>query len=340
MSKYSPFRPLEEELSSALLDAEAQEALAPEECDHLFSFAHAAPREQDRHSLRNRSYWRSTLTKFSRNRLAMCMLAVMALILLFSILQPLLPGQLDPTAINNDPVTGLQVMNRKPGHEFWLGTNSIGRDLWARIWAGTRTSLLIGFAVAVLRNLLGVAVGFLWGYVRALDDVFTGLYNIIDNIPSTIILMLATYILRPGVGTIIFSMCVTGWLGVARFVRNQVVILRDRDFNRASRCLGTPISRIILKNLLPHTLSVIVLQFVLTIPSAIGSEVFLTYIGLGLPAQQPSLGNLINTGRMLVMSPSLRYQFYFPCIVLSLITVCFYMVGSAFADAADPKNHD
>ena len=112
-----------------------------------------------------------------------------------------------------------------------------------------------------------------------------------------------------------------------------------REFNLASRCLGTPTGRVITKNLLPQVISVIMMRVALSIPLAIGQEVFLTYIGLGLPISIPSLGNLINEGRIVMMSPSLRYQLIFPSIILSLITISFYVMGNSFADAADPRNH-
>lgn len=134
-------------------------------------------------------------------------------------------------------------------------------------------------------------------------------------------------------------MCVTGWLPMARFVRNQIIIIRDREYNLASRCLGTPTKRMIVKNLLPYLISVIMLRIAIAIPSAIGYEVFLTYIGLGLPLSIPSLGNLINEGRGVMMCPNLRYQLVYPAIVLSIITISFYVLGNTFADAADPKNH-
>jgi oligopeptide transport system permease protein len=132
---------------------------------------------------------------------------------------------------------------------------------------------------------------------------------------------------------------VTGWLPMARFVRNQIVIIRDREYNLASRCLGTPTERLIRKNLLPYLVSVIMLRIALAIPQAIGQEVFLTYIGLGLPVSIPSLGNLINEGRIVMMSASTRYQLLFPALVLSAVTISFYVMGNAFADAADPRNH-
>ncbi len=347
MSKLSPAQLKTEKLGDALLKHERAQLedreMSPEEIAalpaSLFERAEYNERSAEITGYSNYSYWRSTVRMFLKNRAALIMLIIIVVLLVFTMIQPYLPNQYDPNFINNDPETGMQLMNKAPCAQFWFGTNNIGQDLWARLWAGTRTSLLIGFAVALIRGFVGVVMGLLWGYVRQLDFFFTELYNIVDNIPSTIILILASYVLRPGVNTMIIAMCVTGWLGIARFVRNQVLIIRDRDFNRASRCLGTPMYRIIVKNLLPHMVSVIMLQMALTIPGAIGSEVFLTYIGLGLPVSMPSLGNLVETGRGLMMSPQLRYQLIFPAAVLSVITICFYMIGNAFADAADPKNH-
>ena len=107
---------------------------------------------------------------------------------------------------------------------------------------------------------------------------------------------------------------------MARFIRNQILIIRDRDYNVASRCIGTPTSRIVLRNLLPYLVSVIMLRMALTIPAAIGSEVFITYIGLGLSVETPSLGNLINDGRKVMMQAGLRYQLLYPTIILSFVT--------------------
>ena len=207
------------------------------------------------------------------------------------------------------------------------------------IWSGTRTSLIIGFSVAIIEAVVGTLTGLLWGYINKLDFLFTELYNVLDNIPTTIILILCTYVMTASIATMIIAMSLTGWMGLARFIRNQVLIIRDRDFNLASRCLGTPTGRIIVRNLIPQMVSVIMLRMALSIPGAIGWEVFLSYIGLGLSVDTPSLGNLVNTGRALMSADSLRYQLIFPSAILSIITICFYLVGNAFADAADPKNH-
>lgn len=305
----------------------------------LFDFAEYNEKEAEITGYSNYSYWRSTIQMFLKNKVAVFLLLVILVILTFTVIQPFLPGQHEPTIININEETGLQLRNQLPGKEFWFGTNSIGQDLWARIWSGTRTSLFIGIIVGMSELLFGLLIGAIWGYVRKADGIITEVYNVINNIPRTIILVLFAYIMKPGLFTIIFAMAITRWTQMARFVRNLIIIIRDREYNLASRCLGTPTSRIITKNLLPYLVSVIMLRLALAIPLAIGSEVFLTYIGIGLPVDIPSLGNLINEGRVFIMVPSLRYQLLFPALVLSVITISFYVIGNAFADAADPKNH-
>lgn len=306
--------------------------------DELFTFAGFDETEAERTGYSNYSYWRSTVQVFLKNKTAVFLLILIGVILLFTFIQPVLPGQRSATEIFNDE-SGMQLRNQTPNSVFWFGTNSIGQDLWSRVWSGTRTSLFIGFAVALTEAVLGILMGVLWGYVRKLDRVFTEIYNVLDNIPQTVILILFSYILRPSVSTLIIAMCLTGWLDMGRFIRNQIIIIRDRDYNLASRCLGTPTRRIIFRNLLPYLVSVIMMRMALAIPAAIGNEVFLTYIGLGLPVSIPSLGNLINDGRVLMTSEALRYQLFFPAIVLSVVTIAFYIIGNAFADASDPKNH-
>ncbi len=287
----------------------------------------------------NYSYWGSTLRMFFKQKFPVFLLCLLIFIVAFTFIQPYIPGQRDANRINDNEITGAPDSNVPPCAKYWLGTNAIGQDLWSRIWFGARTSLYIGFVVAFADAIIGIVMGLLWGYVRKLDFLFTELYNVLSNVPQTIILILISYIMRPGMNTMIIAMASTGWLALARFVRNQVVIIRDRDYNLASRVLGTPTSRIIVKNLLPHMVSVIMLRMALSIPMAIGNEVFLTYVGLGLPITIPSLGNLINEGRRIVTVPSLYFQLIAPAVVLSIVTISFYLIGNAFSDAADPKNH-
>ena len=306
--------------------------------DDLFVEVPYDDAEAERIGYSNYSYWGSTLRVFLKNKLSVAILIFLVAVLLFTFIQPYLPNQFDPYIVNND-TNGETLRNVPPNSTFWFGTNVLGQDLWSRIWQGTRTSLIIGLCAAATSMMLGMLMGCAWGYARKFDWLFTEIYNLFDNIPSTILRMLLIYIMRPSIGTMIIVMCLTGWLPMSKYIRNMILIYRDREFNLASRCLGTSSFKIITKNILPQLVSVIMLQTALAIPGAIGSEVFLTYIGLGLPVQIPSLGNLVDEGRKVMLVEAQRYQLLFPMLMTSAITVSFYALGNAFADASDPRNH-
>ena len=306
--------------------------------DDLFQPAEYDAANAERIGYSNYSYWGSTLRVFLKSKVSVGILIFLVLILAFTFIQPYLPNQHDPYVVNNDEL-GATLRNQKPDSVFWFGTNALGQDLWSRIWQGTRTSLIIALCAAVSSMMLGMVMGCAWGYARKFDWLFTEIYNLFDNIPYTILRMLLIYIMRPSIGTMILVMCLTGWLPMSKYIRNMILIYRDREFNLASRCLGTSSFQIIIKNILPQLVSVIMLQTALAIPNAIGSEVFLTYIGLGLPLNIPSLGNLVDEGRKVMLVEAQRYQLIFPLLMVSAITVSFYALGNAFADASDPRNH-
>ena len=329
---------LENDLNKLQKDGPAAWADLPE--DELFTLAGFSEERAEATSYSNYSYWGSTFRAFFKNKIAVALLIALVFVVGFAFLQPYLPGQADPNLCQVDSTTGIQFRNIAPGEEgFIWGSNAIGQDLWARIWAGARTSLTIAFFVALIEAVVGITAGVLWGYVRGLDFVFTELYNIFDNIPTAIVLILISYVATPSIWTMVLGMAIKGWIEMARFIRNQILIIRDRDYNVASRCIGTPTIRIVLRNLLPYLVSVIMLRMALTIPEAIGNEVFITYIGLGLSVETPSLGNLVNDGRKVMMQAGLRYQLLYPTLILSFVTIAFYLIGNAFSDAADPKNH-
>ena len=186
-------------------------------------------------------------------------------------------------------------------------------------------------------SILGVTIGCLWGYVRSLDRFFTEFYNIINNIPTIIYMTLIAMVVGRSFTTMAATMISVGWLGMARNVRNLVMIYRDREFNLASRTLGTPIYRILVKNLLPQLVSVIILRLALSIPGTINMETTLSYLGLGLDINTPSLGILLRNARSYFLD--YPYLLIFPAIIVSIITITFYLIGNAFSDASDPRNH-
>lgn len=304
----------------------------PDVAPGLWAPAAFDPEAAERSGYARYSYWRSTVRTFLKKPVSVFLLVLVVVLVGTSFLYPLFssvsPNEVDLESAN---------WNLPPSREHPFGTDYLGQDIWARAWYGTRTSMLLGLVIALLDVGVGMVAGALWGYVRRLDRVMTEIYNVLSNIPQTVFLILLTYIMRPGFWTIVFAMCSTGWIGIARFVRNKVITIRDAEYNIASRCLGTPLPRMISRNVLPYLVSILIMEAALTIPYSIGSEVFLGFIGLGLPIQTVSLGNLVNIGKdNFMLYP---YQLAWPTLILASVTVSFYVIGNRFADASDPRNH-
>jgi oligopeptide transport system permease protein len=278
------------------------------------------------------SYWGSTLRTFLKNPVSIALMAVIVVFVTMSFLYPVF-SSVDPNQVDLDSAN----WNLTASSAHLFGTDGLGRDIWARAWYGTRTSVLLGILIALFDVGIGMISGALWGYVWRIDRFMTELYNVLNNIPQTVILILFTYILRPGFWTIVIALCATGWIGIARFVRNKVLTIRDAEYNVASRCLGTPLWRMITRNVLPYLVSVLIMEAALTIPYSIGAEVYLGFINLGLPIETVSLGNLVNLGlNTFMLYPG---QLAWPTAVVAAITISFYIVGNRFSDASDPRNH-
>lgn len=280
----------------------------------------------------NYSYWKSTIRTFFKSKLCIFLVILILVLVVFSFAYPIF-SKVDPNQVTLD----MDQWNAKSSGEHWFGTDGLGRDIWARTWYGTRNSLLLAIIIALVEVGVGSIVGAFWGYVKKIDTIMIELYNIITNVPSTVYLILLSYIMKPSFTTIVIALASRGWISEAKFMRNKILSLRESEYNIASQCLGTPLSRIVSKNIIPHLISLIIMETALTIPYSIGSEVFLGFIGLGLPLDTVTLGNMVNQGRANFML--YPYQMLYPTAVLCLITVSFYIVGNKFADASDPKNH-
>ena len=320
------------------LSEEQIEALDPE----LFQFVANDFKEAERTGYSSYSYWGSTIKMFFKNKVGVTAFVILISMISFAVIQQFLPGQLDPLFIHDDLTTFPPRFYRNVppqffDGQFFLGTNAIGQDLWARIWEGTRNSLIIGFSVAGLSMTFGIIFGMLWGYIRRLDFLFTEIYNVINNIPTTIVLIIASMLFGASIPVLILAMCFSAWIAHAHNIRNLTLMFRDREFNLASRCLGTGVFRVIGRNLLPQMISVIMLRMALAVPLAITQEVFLSYLGLGISQSTPTLGNLLEMARPVMRAHP--YQLLFPATVLSIIAICFIVAGNAFSDSADPRNH-
>ena len=280
----------------------------------------------------NYSYWRSTFRTFFKNKAVMLLVILIVAIIVMGFVYPMV-SDIDPNKVS----LKRKEWNQRPTWEHWFGTDQLGRDIWTRAWYGVRNSFMLAFCIALSDVGIGMIVGAIWGYNKKLDPIMIEIYNVITNIPSTVYLVLLAYIMNTSYLTLFISMASRGWIVEARFFRNRILSIRDSEYNLASRCLGTPMRRIATKNIIPHIISLIIMEAALCIPYSIGSEVFLGFVGVGLPVEAITLGNIVNQGReSFTLHP---YQMLLPTIILCIITVAFYVIGNKFADASDPRNH-
>ena len=223
-----------------------------------------------------------------------------------------------------------------PSAEHWFGTDDFGRDMWTRVWAGTRISLYIAFLAAFLDVIVGVSYGAVSGlFGGRVDEVMQRGVEVLNGIPSVIIVVLAMLVLKPGIFTIGIALAINGWTYMALITRSRVLQLKGQEFVLASRSLGAGRMRLLVKHLLPNSLGPLIIQLMLTIPVAIFFEAFLSFISLGIQVPEASLGSLISDGyRELRFHP---YLLWFPAAVLSLLMICFNLLGDGLRDALDPR---
>lgn len=290
------------------------------------------------------SYWKSVFRVFFRNKLNIVILAILAVLVMFIYIYPTVIGydpEVDPTKYLLTGGKHLTPSQAIAEHGFslkWiLGSGASGESTFDSIWYGSRISLTLALICAAVNLFVGVVIGAIWGFSKKVDVVMTEVYNIIGNVPYILYISVLVMILTASFWTMVFAMTITGWLGIAYFIRTQVVIIRDREYNLASRCLGTPITRIAMRNILPFMTSVIVTLAATEIPSYISSEVFLSYIGMGL--KDRSLGKLIEASQMAMVTPGWEMEFWSPVAIASIITVVLYVVGQNLGDASDPRTH-
>ena len=280
------------------------------------------------------SYWRSVGRKFFSSKVAIAMLILMVAILLMAFIQPMFSGY---DFMNVDDINDFSKRYNPPSMQEWFGTDKNGMSLFDAVWAGAKTSISISVLATLITTVIGVVVGAIWGTSKKIDRFMLEVYNVITNVPQLLIIMVLSYTFGSGFWNLIFAMCVTGWLNTAYFIRVQVMIMRDREYNLASKTLGTPSMRMIVRNILPYLTSIIVTNVSQSLPAYISYETFLSFLGVGLSADVPSLGKLISeyTNNM----SNYPYLFWIPVTVLALVSVSLYIVGQTLADAADPRTH-
>jgi len=302
--------------------------------DNKFVFVKTSETESEKISAPEYSYWRSVFRKFFSSKIAIFMLILMALVLLISFIHPMISKY---DHLNNDNINNRATHFLPMSLEHPFGTDDTGRDVFSMVWSGARVSLFIAFTATLITNVIGVIVGMFWGYSKKIDKFMIQIYNVISNIPFVLIVMVMAFVLGAGIWQLILALSITSWIGVAYFIRVQVMIIRDREYNLASRTLGSSTPKIIKHNILPYLVSVIVTLVSRDIPLFISYEVFLGFIGVGLDQSTASLGRIVQEHSLFMQSkPTL---FIIPVAVTALISVSLYIVGQTLADASDPRNH-
>ncbi|MDO4308590.1 MAG: ABC transporter permease [Eubacteriales bacterium] len=219
---------------------------------------------------------------------------------------------------------------------YWFGSDNFGRDIWTRTWSGARVSLIIAVAAAIIDMLIGMSYGLISGYFGGkVDMVMQRFLEIANGIPRLVIVTLLLLVLQPGMLTIIFALMLTEWVGMSRIARAEMLKLKEQEFVLASRTLGAGSFFIIFKEVLPNIIGPIITQVMFSIPTAIFTEAFLSFVGLGIPVPQCSLGSLISEGfNSFTTHP---YQIIPPIVVMALLMLSFNLVGDGLREALDPK---
>ncbi len=309
--------------------------------EELFSMADRNTLETEKITAPRYSYWASVFRVFFRKKSNIVILALLGVVILMAYVYP--------AVSDYDPY--VNVMNAEMKHltpaaamakygvslKYILGTGGSGESTFQSIWYGSRISMSLAFICAAINMTIGVIVGAVWGFSKKVDAVMMTIYNIIGNVPFILFVAVMVMLFTPTFFTIVFAMTVTGWLGIASSLRTQVIIIRDREYNLASRCLGTSTLKIAIKNILPFMTSFIVTLLATEIPSYIGSEVFLAFIGLGM--SERSLGRIIFEAQSAMVTPGWEFEFWSPVAISAVITVVLYVVGQNLGDASDPRTH-
>ena len=304
-------------------------------------FTHVGESAHDREAIARPSltFTQDALRRLVKNKVALVCLVLILVLTLMSIFAPMFSGfdyREQHYGHTNAPVGTMcdDAASEGNGHMHIFGT--LGRDLWTRVWMGGRVSLTIAIVSALVDLVLGSIYGGISGYFGGtVDIIMMRLLEIINGIPYLIIVILLMMILEPGMVTIIIAYSLVGWIPMARLVRGQVVALKQQEYIAAAEAMGASPTRIIARHLLPNTLSVVIVRVTLSIPSAIFSEAYLSYIGLGIPLPMCSWGSLAQLG--IENFRIYPWQLIIPAVCISLTMLAFNMFGDGLRDAFDPK---
>src|SRR5690625_2563906 len=276
------------------------------------------------------SFWEDAWRRFKQNKLAILGIIVIVFLAVMSITGTMISG-------HNYSDNSLLDAYQSPSLEHWFGNDNLGRDLFARTWYGARISLFIGLTAAFIDLIIGVIWGTVSGYLGGrVDEYMMRIADILSGVPYRLVVILLMVIMPQGLWTLIIAMTITGWINMARIVRGEVMRLKAEEYVMAAKSLGANTFRVLSKHLIPNTLGPILVTLTLTVPNAIFTEAFLSFLGLGVPAPLASWGTM--TSDALAALRYYPFQLFFPAFFICLTMLAFNVVGDGMRDALDPKD--
>lgn len=275
------------------------------------------------------TYWSDAWRRFKKNKLALISLIILIILTVMVIIGPML------TPYEFNQMVGAK--NQTPNSQFWFGTDNLGRDIFTRLWRGGRISIAIGIAGALISTIIGSIYGAISAYFGGkVDTIMMRIVEILISIPYILIVIILRLALgSSGIGTLILAMTITGWCGLARLVRGQILSLKEYDYIKAAQVLGVSNKDIVLKHLLPNTLNVILVSISFDVPGYIFSEAFLSYLSLGVQPPETSWGAMVSAAQSYFQF--YPYQLLFPALMIALTMLSFTLLGDGLRDALDPN---
>lgn len=285
---------------------------------------------------------RSLLRQLMGNTSVVAGAVVLALILLLGLLAPLLdttdPSQINPS--NRNKLPGTEVTMRlddgsMAAHTAWMGTDSLGRDVYSRVLYGVRVSVIVGVSVAVISIVVGLVIGLFSGYVRWLDGFVMRVMDGLMAIPAILLAIALVSLWGSGLLTVILAIVVPEVPRVVRLVRALVLSLREEPYIEAAIAAGTRLPRILVYHLLPNTVAPLIVQATYICASAILIEAILSFLGIGIPTTTPTWGNIMAEGRQFFRI--YPHNILFPGVFLALTVLAVNIMGDGLRDTLDPK---
>lgn len=275
------------------------------------------------------SYWQDAWRRLRKNPVAVASMIALVLLIIMVIAGPLIRGY-DYTSMN------VAEKNIGPCAQYWFGTDNLGRDLFSRVWAGTRASLIIALVATALKLVFGTVYGALMAHFGGwVDEILMRIIEVINSIPSLLLTILIMMVLGNNLFALLVALSVTAWCNTARQVRGMIKQLRESEYVYAAEVLGAKPVRIITKHYVPNMLGILILDTATAIPTFIFTEAGLSFLGIGLQAPAISLGVLISMGQQNM--DFYPYQLFFPCLILCVIVMAFNLLGDGLRDALDPR---